>query len=340
MDSDYKKLISKESLLQAWRNFLSGKTNKKDAIDFWRNLEDNLFELHHDLRENNYQHGKYEKFIIRDPKRREIHKANVRDRITHQLIFSYLRPIFEKRFIFDSYASRVAKGTYRAVQRLRSFCKRENSRGRQGCWILKCDIEKFFDSIDHQILFSIIRKQVKTPDILGLIYKVIKSFEIKPNKGLPLGNLTSQLFANIYLHEQDYFIKHTLHLKYYIRFNDDFVIVHKDKNFLESQIFLIQKFLSQKLLLSLPQNKIFLRNFFWGIDFLGYIVLPNGILLRAKTRKRMLNKIKIKRNNYKGGEFHFHKLCQTISSYFGILKHCSSFRLRQKILSLVGDKVS
>lgn len=339
MSDEYNRLIKTDNLLGAWGRFSSGKADKEEVINFWINLENNLFNLHKKLRNGNYQHGSYKKFIVYDPKRRMIHKPRARDRIVHQLLFDYLQPVFEKRFIYDSYASRTGKGTHKAVKRLRLFCRIVGRNNTRPCWVLKCDISKFFDSIDHRILFSFIKKQIESQKILNLIWKIIRSFEISPGKGLPLGNLTSQLFANIYLQEFDYFVKNILRIKSYIRFNDDFVIVSDDKEFLKSKIILTQNFLKEKLLLSLPNKKISLRKLSWGVDFLGYIVLPHNILLRIKTRKRLLRRIEERQKDYQSGKISFAKLAQTINSYFGILKHCSSFKLRQKILSLVGNKL-
>ncbi len=331
MINEYEKLIDIRNIFSAWRKFSSGKADKKDVLEFWRNLENNLFNLHNDLILNNYRHGNYEKFAVCDPKERIIHKARIGDRIIHQLIFDYLRPIFEKRFIFDSYSSRMGKGTHKAVKRLRLFCKIVSKNNARQCWILKCDIRKFFDSIDHKILFSLIEKKVADKKIKGLIFGIIKSFEAAPGKGLPLGNLTSQLFANIYLHQFDYFIKNILRFNHYVRFNDDFAFAHHDREFLESKIKLIKEFLSENLTLLLPDDKISFRKLDWGIDFLGYIILPEGVLMRTKTRKRMVKKIRSKMADYRNGRISFNKAAQTINSYFGTLKHCSSFKLRQKI---------
>lgn len=334
MYCNYQELISLENLLKAWQKFYSGKANKKDVIEFWENLEDNIFNLHNELKSENYKHGPYEKFLIFDPKKRLIHKARIKDRIVHQLIFDYLLPVFEKRFIFDSYSSRINKGTHKAVTRLKRFCQNINSRGKR-CWVLKCDIEKFFNNINHGILFDFISKRVDNPKSLKIIKEIIDSFEISPGKGLPLGNLTSQLFANVYLHELDYFIKNRLRIKNYIRFNDDFVIVHQSKEFLGNLIPKIQNFLKDELELNLPQNKINLRNINWGADFLGYIILPSGILIRTKTKRRLLRKINKRIKNYMIDTISFNNLVQTINSYLGVLKHCSSFRLRQKILDSI-----
>lgn len=339
INDEYEKFIDINNVFRAWRRFSSGKTDKKDVLEFWRNLESNLFKMHDDLILNNYQHDNYEKFTVRDPKERTIHKARIRDRIIHQLIFDYIRPIFEKSFIFDSYSSRAGKGAHKAVKRFRLFCRKVSRDNTRPCWVLKCDIKKFFDSIDHKVLFSLIEKKITDKRIKGLIYRIIKSFETAPGKGLPLGNLTSQLFANIYLHQFDYFIKNILRFDYYIRFNDDFIIAHHDKEFFEAKIKTIKEFLSENLALLLPDGKISLRKLGWGIDFLGYIVLPKGVLMRTKTRKRMIKKIRSRMTDYKNGKIAFNGAMQTIRSYLGALKHCSSLKSRQEIFDFTINMV-
>jgi retron-type reverse transcriptase len=329
MQSEDQELILMENIFRAWRKFFLGKTNKVEVMEFWRHVEDNLFLLGDELSAGIYQHGLYDKFIVRDPKTRMIHKAQVRDRVVHQLIFDYLLPIFEKRFIFDSYSSRVGKGTHRAVRRLWNFGREVSQNDTRPCWILKCDIKKFFDSVDQRRMFSLIEKRVADKRILSLIEKILGSYETQSGKGLPLGNLTSQLFANIYLHELDYHAKHFLKLKYYLRFNDDFAIAHQDKKILEDMGQEIQRFLERELALSLPREKIILRKFDWGMDFLGYVILPCAILPRTKTRRRILKNIKFDT-----------RLSRPVPSYLGLLKMCKAFKLKQMILHKITDNQS
>ncbi|MBD3282408.1 MAG: hypothetical protein GF387_02250 [Candidatus Portnoybacteria bacterium] len=237
----YSELVSLKNLFRAWDKFSLGKSRKEDMIKFWNNLEDNIFELHKDLKGLEYRHGAYERFVVNDPKKRIIHKAEVRDRVVHQIVFDYLGVFFEKSFIFDSYSSRINKGTHRAVKRLNLFCRKAYFNNPYTCWALKCDINKFFDNIDHCVLFNLIKRKIKDVKALMLVEKILKSFGCD-QKGLPLGNLTSQLFANIYLNELDYFIKNILKIKKYVRFNDDFVIVCRDRDFLESIILKFKNF--------------------------------------------------------------------------------------------------
>lgn len=263
---------------------------------------------------------------------RRIHKACVKDRVLHHAVFRILYPIFDPIFIFDSYSCRVCKGTHRAINRLQKFARKVSNNNTKNCYILKCDIKKFFDSIDHDILIYLIEKKIKNKDTIWLIKEIVKSFSTSTNKGLPLGNITSQLFANIYLNELDQFIKHQLKIKYYIRYCDDFVILNGGGEYLAELILTINNFLKEKLKLSLHSDKIKIRKYRQGIDYLGYVGFPYHRILRTKTKRRMFKKIKQRIGElklYKISKESFH---QGVQSYLGALKHCNSYKLKNVLL--------
>lgn len=319
---DYSNLISIENLFQAWEEFKKGKRNKRDVQILERHLENNIFDLHSRLENKTYKHGTYEDFYVNDPKRRHIHKSNATDRVLHHLLYKQLYQVFDKTFIFDSYSCRKGKGTHKAVKRLEKLAGIVSRNYKRECWALKCDVKKFFDSIDHNVLKGLVRKIVKDQDINRLIDEVIDSFhsEAGVGKGIPLGNLTSQIFANIYLNVLDQFIKHTLKVKYYLRYADDSIILDTDIEKLNSYLVSIRNFLLGNLKLELHPNKIIVRRLKWGVDFCGYIVLPHYILPRTKTKKRILKKI------YK------EKVTdQAIQSYLGYFSHAKSFKLSQEL---------
>lgn len=316
---NYEEIISVNNLFQAWSEFRKGKRKRKDVQIFERNLEDNLFKLHYALRDKTYCHGKYQSFYVHDPKLRHIHKARVVDRIVHHLLHKYLYALFDKTFIFDSYSCRLNKGTYKAVDRLEKFTRIVSKNYTKECWVLKLDIKKFFASVDHMILLRLLELKITDQDILWLLKEVIKSFP----QGIPLGNLTSQVFANIYLNELDQFVKHKLNIKYYLRYADDFLMLSPNKNDLNCLIKPIQQFLQENLRLELHQQKIILRNLNWGIDFLGYIVLPHYILPRNKTKRRIFKKL---RQNLGSENFN-----QSLQSYLGYLSHANSFKITQQL---------
>lgn len=331
--NNYRNLISIENLFQACSEFRKGKKKRKDLQVFERHLEDNLFTLQNTLQAKTYRHGDYQEFYVHDPKKRHIHKASVQDRVVHHLLYTYLYRLFNPKFIYDSYSCRLKKGTHKGVLRLEKFTRTVSQNYTNPCWALKLDIKKFFANVDHEILMELLKQKIADPDILWLLANVIDSFhsESGERKGIPLGNLTSQVFANIYMNELDQFIKHTLRVKYYLRYADDFVTLANNKASLEKLIDSIAKFLKNSLNLEFHPNKIIFRKLEWGIDLLGYIVLPHYILPRTKTKKRIFGKLKIKMVELEEGVITEESFNQTLASCFGFLKHADSYKLTQKL---------
>ncbi len=307
-------------MLGAWREFRKGKTKKKDIQKFEFNLESNIFSLHNELVNKTYTNQPYISFYVYDPKRRHIHKSQVRDRVVHQVIYRVLYHVYDKSFIHDSYSCRVGKGTHKGVQRLEDFIRKESKNYTRPTWVLKCDISKFFDSIDHSLLQNILFKNYIDENTKWLIKNIIQSFEKSRGKGLPLGNVTSQLFSNIYLNEFDQHMKHRLKAKYYIRYADDFVVISHDKRYLESLIVDISLFLKERLNLPLHPRKVEIRKVTQGIDFLGYIILPHYKVLRTNTKRRILKKARRKLSN------------ETLQSYLGIISHCNGYKLKKVLI--------
>lgn len=266
--NSYNDLISLENLFQAWNEFKLGKRKKVDVQKFERNLEDNLLELYHLLSTKTYTHSSYDEFYVNDPKRRHIHKASVSDRIVHHLLYKYLYALFDKTFIYDSYSCRVDKGTHKAVKRLKSMVRKVSKNYVGSCFALKCDIKKFFANIDHKILMELLKTKIRDEDTLWILEQVINSFSSgEIGKGIPLGNLTSQVFANIYMNKLDQFMKHKLKIKHYLRYADDFIILGSNRGSLCQCINTLKQFLSEQLQLELHPDKILVRRLQWGIDF-------------------------------------------------------------------------
>ncbi len=319
----YCDIITIENLFQAWDEFKKEKRGKKDVQAFEFHLEDNIFSLYSKLKNRTYRHGTYKDFYVSDPKRRHIHKSDVTDRVLHHLLYKYLYELFDKQFIFDSYSCRKGKGTHKAIKRLENLTRIISQNYTKNCWSLKCDIKQFFASIDHEILKNLLLKKIKDKNVIWLLNNVIDSFcsEAGENKGIPLGNLTSQIFANIYLNELDKFIKHKLKMRYYLRYADDFLILNTDVNTRWKEIYLefVKEFLETVLKLELHPKKIDLRELKWGIDFCGYIVLPHYILARTKTKRRIIRKVT------QGADY------QALQSYLGYMSHANSFKLSEKL---------
>jgi len=324
-------IISVENLLEAWKEFLLGKKQKKDVHIFQMRLMDNIFQLHHELFNHTWKHGGYQAFKINDPKPRDIHKATVRDRLLHHAIYRKLYPFFAKTFIADSYSCQLNKGTHRAINKFRKFVNIVSKNNTQTCWILKCDIQKFFANINHKILLNILTEYIPDENILRLLEDVIKSFETKPGVGLSLGNLTSQLFVNIYLNEFDQFVKHKLKAKYYLRYCDDFVIFSEDKAWLEKQTSLIAELLKESLGLGLHPNKVSIETLASGVDFLGMNNFSHHKILRTKTKNRMFTKLNEKHTQLQNRTISKEKFDQSLQSYLGILRHCKGHKI-EKIL--------
>lgn len=271
---------------------------------------DNIFVLHKDLADGTYCHGSYSAFKISDPKPRNIHKASVRDRLVHHAIYRQLHPSFDQMFIADSYSCRDNKGTHRAINRFREYAWKVSKNHTSTCWVLKCDIRKFFASIDHRILMNILERSISDDRTIALLNGIIESFySIGPGKGLPLGNLTSQLLVNIYMNRFDQFVKHRLKAKYYIRYADDFVFLSPDRNELENLLPIIGEFLRNELGLSLHPDKVSISTIASGVDFLGWVHFPDHRVIRTSTRRRMKRNLAGQRNE------------AMVQSYRGMLSH-------------------
>ena len=317
---NWEEFISLKNIYKAWVDFSGNKKNKSDVINFKMNLEDEILSIRHDLAAGTYKHGPYTTFTVYDPKKRVIHKAMVRDRVVHRLLYNYLLSIFNGHWLDCSFACRPGFGQHLSINKVKRAIGKVTRNYSRECLCVKCDIKKFFDNIDHNILYKLICRKIYEPNTRQLVGEIINSFKCNLDPvGIPIGNLTSQIFANIYLHEIDQFITKTFGLQYYIRYADDVVIIARSKIFLESIISIIQNFLENRLQLNLHPKKIVLRKWHQGIDFLGYVIFPYYTILRTKTKRRMF-----KRANKKN-----------FSSYSGILQHCRSQKLQTKLLEVV-----
>jgi RNA-directed DNA polymerase len=341
----YDELFSLSNIYDAWLIFRRGKVKKSDVMHFELHLEDHLFDLHAQLQSSTYTHLPYTFFHIFDNKKRDIFKAEVRDRVVHQIIYQYLSSLFEPDFIADSYASRKGKGQYRAISALRYFIRLAGGYS-SSCIVLKCDIKKYFDCVDQNTLLDIIRIKIlsstrvdvcdstqsaiplsggHTADrkdaekILQVIRTIISSYHSNQGvgKGIPLGNVTSQIFANIYLNVLDHYVKNDLRCRWYVRYNDDIVIVGNDAPTLARMRDDIIVCVRDRLGLTIPINKTSIRKVPWGIEFLGFVVLPQALILRDSTKQKMYANLNEKNKQ----------------TYLGMLMHCNSQYLREKICS-------
>lgn len=318
-DYSYQYIISLENLLEAWKEFKQGKKSRVDVQIFERDLMANILSLHAELTKKEYAHSSYTAFVVSDPKPRSIHKATVRDRLLHHAVYRVLYPFFDRIFIADAFSCRKEKGAHKALNRFRSFAYKVSRNHTRTAWVLKGDIKRCFASVDQEVLLGILKQYISDAEIIWLLERVIRSFSDAPGVGLPLGNLTSQLFINVYMNELDQFMKHRMKTKFYIRYADDFVVLSEDIKFLESLISEVRDFLTDRLHLTLHPQKLFIKTFASGVDFLGWVHFPDHRVLRTATQHRMMKRLKD------------HPEDATLQSYLGLLSHGDGYKIRKEI---------
>ena len=359
--------IDLEELFEAYASCRKNKRNTINAIAFEIDYERELIRLCDEINGGSYHPGKSVAFIVNKPVQREIFAADFRDRIVHHLIISKLNPLFEREFIYDSYACRTGKGTHLGIKRLDRFIRQCSHNYSQDCFILKLDIKAFFMSIhkmmlhsrlndflhekyvlpDRVIMCDLCRKVVlhdptrnciikgRPSDWRGLpMYKSL--FHCSPDYGLPIGNLTSQVFANFYLSPFDHFVKHDLGVRYYGRYVDDFVLVHQDKEYLKNLIPRLRNFLKKNLSLTLHPDKVYLQHYSKGVKFLGAIIKPNRIYIANRTKgnfNRAIDSHNTMIFDHKPNRRERESFLSSMNSYLGILKHYKTYRLRRRMLA-------
>lgn len=311
----FNKVCSFENIHSAYSKARRGKRFKKDILEFNYDLEYNLIDIKERLEKQEYIHGAYKEFIVRDSKERLIRAPLFKDRVVHHSLCGIIEPIFEKTFISNSFACRKKKGSHRGIKRLKAFLK-----DNRDAYCLKCDISKYFDSINQEILLRIIESKIKDKRIMWLIKQIINSFNLDTKTGIPIGNLTSQLFANVYLNQLDQLVKHNLKQKKFIRYMDDFLILGQEKQEMHVLKKKIKMFLENNLKLGLNPKKANIFPLSLGIDFLGYIVFKQYILLRKATIKRLLKKMY--KGNIQGGGGRINA-----NAWFSYAKHGDAYKL-------------
>lgn len=341
----YETLCSYENLHQAYLNARKSKRYRDEVMKFSFNLEENLMDLREELLNKTYSIGGYREFFVYEPKKRLIMALPFRDRVVQWAIYQLVNPIFDNMYIFDSYGCRVNKGTHKAVKRLHYWLKQVGNKDKK-YYYLKLDVSKYFYRVDHKVLIDILRKRIADKNLLWLLETIINydeiSFGLKLNgnvdneedrikgKGMPIGNLTSQMFANLYLNELDQYCKRTLGIHFYVRYMDDVIILSDDKKKLHEYKNLIQVFLEDKLKLNL-NNKTAIRPISLGVEFVGYRLWPTHVKIRKKTALKMKRRLKYVKKQFERKELTLDKVNATVQSYMGILKHCNSYSLQCSI---------
>lgn len=335
-------VVEFENLLIAARNAQKGKRFRDNVLAFNYNLEKELNQIQQELLTKTYQPGSYRTFRITEPKHRTISAAPYRDRVVHHALCNVIMPIFDRSLIFDTYANRWGFGTHRALHRFTQFA-------RSSRYVLQCDIRKYFPSIDHRILKSLLRRKIKCADTLWLIDTIIDGSNeqearivhfpgddlltpLERRRGLPIGNLTSQCFANIYLSGFDHFVKEHLRIKKYLRYVDDFALFADDRELLVDAKPAIEDYLAG-LRLQIHPIKSQLYKTEIGANFVGFRVLPDRIRVRSENLHRSRRRLRQLQRDYKTHRLSFIKLTQSIQSWGAHLKHANSAHLREDIFA-------
>lgn len=379
--------IELEELFTAYFECRKNKRNTTNALAFEIDYENNLVKLCDEINNGTYHIGKSIAFIVDKPVKREIFAADFRDRVVHHLIIGKLNHLFEKQFIHDSYSCRVGKGTHFGIQRIDRFIRQCSVNYNKDCYILKLDLQGFFMSINKNILFTKLEQFIKEKyqstdkDLLIKLCKqiifndstkncIIKGnksdwdnlphtkslFHSQPNCGLPIGNFTSQVFANFYMDSFDHYCKHDLKIRYYGRYVDDFVIVHEDKEYLKKLIPILSEYLQTELQVTIHPKKIYLQHYSKGVKFLGTVILPNRIYIANRTKGNFYNAIEkqnkiardhsprgINKSNFinsrtqsiqrgKPTKEEQQAFQSSMNSYLGIMKHYKSYKLRKEMI--------
>jgi retron-type reverse transcriptase len=343
-DHLYPQVYDIDNLYLAWRRARKGKRGRAPAATFEFNLEENLLRLQAELQGKTYAPGSYVNFTIHEPKRRLISAAPFRDRVAHHALCAVIEPIFERRFIFDSYANRVGKGTHRALDRCQAFARKEP-------YVLQCDVKQFFPSVDHTILRASITRVIVDDDVLWLVDQILASgggvlaedYEVQwfPGddllaaarpRGLPIGNLTSQFWANVYLNELDQFVKRELSCRHYIRYVDDFLLFADDKRTLHGwRRAVIAKLAELRLVLHEGRAQVYPVQ--TGIPFLGFRVYTTHKRLKRAKGITFQRRFKALRTDYAAGRIDFDTLRASVKGWVAHARHAETYGLRKALFA-------
>lgn len=330
----FDQIIQFENLMDAANDAAKGKRFKAPIMRYMANVEEHVINTQNHLVWGSYLPSPHRRFLVYEPKIRTISAPPFHDRVVHHAIHRVIEPVIDKRFIFDSYACRVGKGTHAAAGRAQKFI-RISKRNHGRTYALKADIAKFFNSINHFTLKFTLRKHISCKRTLNLLDKIIDNSDTDtPGVGIPIGNLTSQLFANVYLNELDQFVKHELREKHYVRYMDDFIVIHHDKTHLQRVRSQIESFLAISLQLSTnSKTQVFPVSTGRALDFVGYRIYATHKLLRKCTEKRFKHKVKRLRRMYANSEIELSDIKPVIASYIGCASHTNSYNLLRCTLS-------
>lgn len=315
------KIAENENLYKAWVKARKGKDEKENVLNFEKNLDKNLFSIKNQILSGDIKLGDYHYFTISDPKVRQICAASFPERVLHHAIMNICDKYFEKHFIFDTYATRKNKGTYAALDRAKYFIRNNK-------YFVKLDVRKYFDNIDHKILIKQLIKLFKDQKLIDIFQKIINSYSVSVGKGVPIGNLTSQYFANYYLSGADHFAKEFLKIKTYIRYMDDVIFFGNDKIILKQQYEKYKTFLDENLKLELKQ--LILDKSEKGVSFLGYKIFPFYIKLNKRSKLRFKRKAKEFKHKFENNQWAEKEYQQHLLPLLAFVDYADTFNLKKK----------
>ena len=323
----FSRIVSFENLNEACHKAALGKRHQGDIADFLVNREPELFRLQAELQSGTYRPGRYHTFHLQEyAKEREISAAPFRDRVVHHAICQVIEPLFDPRFIFHSYACRKDKGTHRAIRCCQTFL-------RQHRYVFQADIVQYFASINHGALLSILAKKIRDGRTMNLARLIVYSWQPNAGRGVPIGNLTSQFFANLYLNELDHFVTFDLHQCHYLRYMDDFLLFGDTKEELWDCERRIRRFLDERLRLSLHQRKTLVFPCYAGVPWLGFRVFDSVRRILPGNIRRFRRRMRRLKMSYARGDVPFEELPQAVRRWINHARHGDTYCLRKRIFS-------
>lgn len=318
------KIVEMDNLMTAYYKACRGKRCKKSVITFSNNLCENILSLREKLISGTFEVGRYHYFRIYDPKERVICAASFEERVVHHAIMNICHDCFERHLIYDTYATRKEKGIYTAIDKARKGMKNAG-------YVAKLDVRKYFDSISHTVLKTKLERLFKDKELLGLLNRIIDSYSTSDDRGIPIGNLTSQYFANYYLSFLDHYAKEVLKVPIYVRYMDDILVFGRDKIEVKEYVRKIKEYVSGELNLQLKPEVLVSTDL--GVSFLGYSLFKHKILLNRRSKIRLKRKVKKYGKLYESGEWSDEDYITHITPLLSFAEKAYTKSLRRKICS-------
>ena len=321
----FDRIVAFDNLTEAARKAFRGQKDRPAVARMYFHQETELWQLQEELVSGAYRPRPYHVFEIREPKRREICAADIRDRVVHHAICNLLGPIFESRMISDTFACRPGKGTHAAVRRAQAMAQHHR-------YFLQCDVRKYFSSISHEVLKAMLRRQIKDARVVELLDLIIDHplpAATGPGRGLPIGNLTSQYFANLYLGELDHFVKERLRVGGYLRYMDDFILFGSDKRSLRERLQTVREFVTGELRLELKEEATIIAPVGQGASFLGFRVFPQLVKLSGEKWRRFRHRVRKLEEDFSAGLISEDELARSVGSMLGHIRHADTLAARR-----------